>query len=197
MPQLGHLLGDGRAAVTFEEAAPLRAVDIHGRDDPARADSEMPVKAFVLGRDHRIAQIGRDIVRGDIAAKGLAAPGKDLTLVVKQRDRAARAAVQQIGDRWQLAVEIEDDTADDHRGRQPDAPENRPDRAQNHTDDSCEEIDHRIAAAPALARALPAGLARATAIATARADVSARVCAPRSALLFCASLSCMRWNVEK
>ena len=78
--QFRDLLCQGRAAVALERPAPLGHVDPDRRGDAAGRDPEMAVEAAILGGYDRVAQIGRDIFRGDLAAEGLAAPGKDLVV---------------------------------------------------------------------------------------------------------------------
>jgi hypothetical protein len=58
----------------------------------------MPPEAPVLGRDHRVDEVRRHAVRGDHAAELVATPGEGLPVAVQERDRAARAAVHEVGE---------------------------------------------------------------------------------------------------
>ncbi len=60
----GELLGEG--AAPLDGAA--RQVPLRGAGDAQRVDPGMAVEAMVLDRDHRRAQVGRDLVQGDVAA---------------------------------------------------------------------------------------------------------------------------------
>jgi hypothetical protein len=153
--QLRHLLRDRRAAVAVERPAPLAKVDPDGRGDAARRHAQVAVEPLVLRGDDGVAQVGRDARRIDMAAEGLAAPGKDLALAVEQRHRPPRPSVEQGVKLWQLRVEIPGRPRDDERQRHGtppgDAPQDAPDKGQHARDPA-----KRPAAAPAR-RALAGG----------------------------------------
>ncbi|MPL60708.1 hypothetical protein SDC9_06269 [bioreactor metagenome] len=146
--QLRHLLGDRRTAVALERAAPLTQVDRDRRGDAARRDAEVLVEAPVLGGDDGVAQVGRDVLGGDLAAEGLAAPGEDFAAAVEQRDRAAVAAVEQRRVLGQLRVEVEGGKPDDQRDDRADPPGGAPD----HAPDEMRKTVERSADRPAPAR---------------------------------------------
>ena len=92
--ELRGLLGQGRAAVARERSTPLAQVDANRRGDAARGDAQVAVEAFVLCGDDRVFEMGGDRVSGDLAAKLLTAPGKDIAATVQKRHRAARPPIQ-------------------------------------------------------------------------------------------------------
>ena len=69
---LGELLGDRAAAL---DAWPAREVDQERADEPERIDAEMAVEAAVLGRDHRLRQVGRHVLQPQLVAEEVAIAG--------------------------------------------------------------------------------------------------------------------------
>ncbi len=89
----------------------------------------MLVVPLVLGRDDGIAQVFGHMLGIDHAAEGLAAPGEDLAVTVKHRDRSARAGIDQVSYGGKLLVEVERGPKDDQRQHGRDAPADTPDDA--------------------------------------------------------------------
>ena len=114
--QLRHLLGDRRPALHGVARAQV------GQRRPRRAaqvDAEVPVEAPVLGRDDRVHQVRRHLVR-DRDPELLPAPGEGVAVGVDQRHRPALARVEQRLQVRQLAVVVgrrpaEHQHADDRR----------------------------------------------------------------------------------
>ncbi len=154
--ELGHLLRDGAAAVAGERAAPFGDVDADGAGDAARADAEMAVEALVLGGDDGVLQDRCDGGGVDLAAELLAPPGEDLAVAVEQGHRAAGAAVEQVGQRRELRIEVPggdpDHQGDHRRPRQRGAP----DQAEEEGEDAAEETADAAAAGPTGGGALAA-----------------------------------------
>ena len=125
--KFGRLLGDRRAAIAFKRPTPGSKVDADRRDDPARRDAEMVVEPLVLGRDHGVLQVWRDLGNRSDTAKGFPPPGKGLTALVQHGDRSARAAIHQIIDRRKLDIEVEHRRRQDRRPDKCRAPHDRPD----------------------------------------------------------------------
>ena len=75
--------------MALKRTTPFAQVDPNSAGNTARGDAEMPVKAFVLGRDDRIFQMRRNCFGSDLAAKLFATPRIDLTVAIQKCDRTA------------------------------------------------------------------------------------------------------------
>ena len=142
--KLRDLLGDGRAAVAFQRAAPLGHVDLDGAGHAARIDAEVGIEPLVLGRDHGVLQHRRDLVGTD-GAERLAAPGEHLAVTVQHRDRPALAAVEQRLRFGQGRIIIGGGREQDQREGQPQPPDAAPDDSPHQRDRPGDAARHDVA----------------------------------------------------
>ena len=80
---LGELLGDRAAAL--DDMAGAQIGD-RGAHQPDRVDAEMAVEAAVLGRDHRLRQVGRHLLQGQRLAEQIAEGGDQAAVGGEDRD---------------------------------------------------------------------------------------------------------------
>ena len=105
------LLRNRGAAVALERATAFAQVDANRTQNAPRRHAEMPEIALVLGRHHRVAQMRRYGFRRHEPAELVAAPGKDIALVVQHRDRAVFPRIHQFIGWRQLQVIVTDGRA--------------------------------------------------------------------------------------
>ena len=117
--------------MALQRAAPFAQVDPHRTRNPARAKAKVPEEPFVFRRHNRVFQMRRDGFAGYSAAELITAPGKDRAFFIKQRDRSARAPIQQRRDIGQCGPDITDAQAHDQRRNHRAAPGQTPDQTQD------------------------------------------------------------------